>query len=54
MVLFFYSQGMVYNHHVPKGKTVNAACIADVPQEFLRHLKRKGPWGVVPAKRKCS
>jgi hypothetical protein len=41
--VFIDSQGMVYNHYVPKGKIVNAACIADVPREFLRHLKRKRP-----------
>ncbi len=41
--VFFNSQGMVYNHYVPKGRTVNSAFIVDVPQEFLRHLKRERP-----------
>ncbi len=39
----FDSQGIVYNHYVPKGKTVNCAYIVKVLQEFLRSLKKKRP-----------
>jgi hypothetical protein len=33
----------VYNHYVPKGKTVNSTYIVKVLQEFLRQLRKKRP-----------
>jgi hypothetical protein len=45
MVLtFFDSLGVVYNHHVPKGKTVNSVSIVKMLQEFLRKLEKKRPY----------
>jgi hypothetical protein len=53
VLAFFYSQGVLYNHYVPKGQTVNLVSFVKMLQEFLRQLKNKRPqfgvWVVVPA-----
>jgi hypothetical protein len=47
MVLtFFDSLGVVSNHHVPKGKTVNSA---GVPETAGKEKAQFRAWGVVPA-----
>lgn len=43
LVAFFDFKGMIYQHYVPPGTTINSAYYCKVLTQFLRHLQTKRP-----------
>jgi len=43
LVAFFDVDGMVYQHYVPQGTTINSEYYCEVLRTFLRHLRDKRP-----------
>eukprot|EP00095_Tigriopus_kingsejongensis_P003660 snap_masked-scaffold11_size778918-processed-gene-2.4 protein:Tk03660 transcript:snap_masked-scaffold11_size778918-processed-gene-2.4-mRNA-1 annotation:"mariner transposase" len=43
LIAFFDIKGMVYQHWLPKGQTINSTYNCQVISNFLRHLRQKRP-----------